>query len=72
MELTAQCDHFNIQVRRRKVQNPKQLKKNSPTEEGSSAIFGVSLESLLMKDRQVMGDNNLEVPIIFDKVSKLT
>jgi hypothetical protein len=67
MELTAQCDHYNIQVRRRKIQ--KGLKKNIPVEDGSSAIFGVPLEMLLMKDRQVTGDNNLEVPIIFDKVN---
>lgn len=65
MELTAQCDHYNIQIRRKKGQ--KGLKKGSPTEEGSG-LFGIHLESLLMKDRQVTGDNSLEVPIIFDKV----
>jgi len=68
MELTAQCDHYNIQVRRRKTQ--KGLKKSS-IEDGSPGIFGVPLETLLMKDRQVTGDNNLEVPIAFDKVPYL-
>jgi hypothetical protein len=67
MELTAQCDHYNITLRRKKVQ--KALKKNnSPVEERVSSIFGVPLESLLMKDRQVTGDNSLEVPIIFEKL----
>ncbi|CAG7826136.1 unnamed protein product [Allacma fusca] len=67
MELTAQCDLMNIQVRRKKV-NKNQKKSTFPPEDGASGIFGVNLEALLAKDKQVTGDNQLEVPIIFDKL----
>ncbi|ODM98634.1 Rho GTPase-activating protein 18 [Orchesella cincta] len=66
MELTAQCDYSQIQVRKRKVQ--KNLKKNLSGEDTSSILFGIPLEVLLLKDRQVTGDNSLEVPIIFEKL----
>lgn len=66
MELTAQCDYSNIQVRKRKIQ--KGLKKNLSGDEGGSNLFGIPLETLLLKDRQLTGDSSLEVPIIFEKV----
>lgn len=67
MELTAQCDYSSIQVRKRKVQ--KGLKKNlSGGEDSGSILFGIPLEQLLVKDRQLTGDSSLEVPIIFEKV----
>ncbi len=67
MELTAQCDHLNIQIRRKKGQKPG--KKTSLPDEGGNGIFGVSLETLLAKDRRITGENNsIEVPLVFEKV----
>lgn len=66
MELTAECDYLNIQIRRKKVQ--KGGKKGANPEEVSNGIFGLSLETLLAKDRKLMGDHTLETPIIFDKL----
>lgn len=70
MELTAQCDLMNVQVRRKKVHKG-QKKITNPGDESTSGIFGTSLEVLLARDRQVTGDNQLEVPIIFEKVTRL-
>ena len=70
MELTAQCDLMNIQVRRKKVHKG-QKKSTNPGDESTTGIFGTSLEVLLARDRQITGDNQLEVPIIFEKVTRL-
>jgi hypothetical protein len=71
MELTAQCDHLNIQIRRKKGQKPG--KKTSLPDEGGNGIFGVPLETLLAKDRRITGENNsIEVPLVFEKVGALS
>jgi len=66
MELTAQCDHLNIQIRRRKT--PKGLKKPSVGDEVPTGIFGLTLDALLAKDRRLTGENSLQVPIAFEKI----
>jgi len=62
MELTAQCDHLSIQVRKRKPQ------RGSKKEDANFSCFGTSLDALLCKDRTQYGENHSGVPVIFDKV----
>lgn len=66
VELTAQCDHLSIQIQRRKA--PKTLKKQVGGEETPNQVFGLTLDSLLAKDRKFTGDSSLQVPVAFEKM----
>lgn len=74
MELTAQCDHLNIQLRRKKnLKNVNNINGNTSgkkngIDDSPNGVFGINLEALLSKDKRITGDNLLEVPIAFEKV----